>query len=137
MSKLEQEVLFISWNCQCSNPNHCSCSSIEESETDESIEETKEELDRKMPKLKVCMASSNTGEDAQMLAQIQALPEGEMKASLLDSFLKTMMKTTQKSHDETSSRKNPVFVDASFEKNTKSFIKHNRNERLQPLTLNE
>ena len=72
---------------------------------DESIEERKEELDRKMPKLKVCMASRNTGEYAQMLAQIQALPEGEMKASLLDSFMKTMMKTTQKSHDETSSGK--------------------------------
>ena len=62
------------------------------------------------------MASSNIGEDAQMLAQIQALPEGEMKASLLDFFLKTMMKTTQKSHDETSSGKNLVFVDASFER---------------------
>jgi len=130
LSELEQEVLFISQNCQCSNPNQCSCSSTEESETDESIEETEEELDRKMPKLKVCMASRNIGEDAQMLAQIQALPEGEMKASLLDSFLKTMMKTTQKSHDEMSSGKKPVFVDASFEKNTKSFIKHNRNERL-------
>ena len=104
---------------------------------DESMEETERELNRKKPKLKVCMASSNTGEDAQMLAQIQALPEGEMKASLLDSFLKTMMKTTQKSHDETSLGNKPVFVDASFEKNTKSFIKHNRNERLQPLTLND
>ena len=68
LSELEQEVLFISQNCQCSNPNHCSCSSTEESETDESIEETEEELDRKMPKLKVCMASRNTGEDAKMLA---------------------------------------------------------------------
>ena len=90
-----------------------------------------------MPKLKVCMASSNTREDAQMLAEIQALPKGDMKSSLLDSFLKTMMKTTQKSHDETSSGKKHVFVDASFEKNAKSFIKHNRNEKLQPLTLND
>ena len=69
-----------------------------------------------MPKLKVFMASSNTREDSQMLAQIQELPEGEMKASLLDSFMKTMVKTTQKYHDETSSGKKPVFVDASFEK---------------------
>ena len=76
-----------------------------------------------MPKLKVCMASSNTREDAQILAQIQALREGEIKATLLDSFLKTMMKTTQKSHDEMSSSKKPIFVDASFEKNTKSFHK--------------
>jgi hypothetical protein len=34
------------------------------------------------------MAQSNSDGDAQMLSQIKALPEGEMKVSLLDSFLK-------------------------------------------------
>ena len=94
-----------------------------------------------MPILKVSMGHKNTCEDAQILSQIQALPEGEMKASLLDSFLKTMVKATQNSsqekNEENSSGKKHVFVDASFEKNMKSFIKHNRNEKLQPLTLND
>lgn len=135
LSELEQEALFISQNCQSSNPNKCSCiyESSEDSESDEDTKEEKE-LENNMPKLKVCMAHSNTGEDAQMLGQIQAFPEGEMKATLLDSFLKTMMKTSQgysqENHEESSLVNKPIFVDASFERNTKSFIQHNRNEKL-------
>ena len=34
------------------------------------------------------MAQNKSDGDAQMLAQIKALPKGEMKAALLDSFLK-------------------------------------------------
>ena len=76
-----------------------------------------------------------------MLSQIQALPKGEMKESLLESFLKTMMKTTQNPSqekiEETSSGKKPKFVDTSFDRNMKSFIIHNINEKLQPLTFND
>lgn len=57
-----------------------------------------------------------------------------MKVSFLDYFLKTMVK---KYKPAKSTCKKPLFIDASFEKNTKSFIKHNRNEKLQPLTVND
>jgi hypothetical protein len=36
------------------------------------------------------MYHSTGDQDAQMLAQIKSLPEGDMKKSLLESFLKTM-----------------------------------------------
>jgi hypothetical protein len=81
------------------------------------------------------MAQSNSNADAWMFSQIKALPEREMKVALLDSFLKTMMKEhTPKSSE---SGKKPLFVDASFEKNTKSFIKQNKKEKLHPLTMND
>ena len=80
------------------------------------------------------MAYNNIGEDAQMIAQIQDFPKVEMKASLLESFFKTMMNKTQNSSQEqigeASSSKKLMFVDAYFERNMKSFIKHNRNEKL-------
>jgi hypothetical protein len=36
------------------------------------------------------MYNSIGDQDAQMLAQIKALPEGDMKSSLFETFLKTM-----------------------------------------------
>jgi len=81
------------------------------------------------------MAQSNSYGDAQMLVQNKALPEGEMEVSLLDSFLKTIMKAHKPTSSE--SGKKPLFVDASFEKKKKSFIIQNRNQKLQPLTMND
>lgn len=62
-----------------------------------------------------------------MLAQIKALPKGDMKTTLLDSFLKTMAKSCKSPEVPAIQARKPNFVDASFERNTKSFIRHNRN----------
>jgi hypothetical protein len=59
-----------------------------------------------------------------------------MKASLLDSFLKTMVKTQQPTIATNSSKK-PLFIDASFERNTKSFIRKKQNDKMRPLTIND
>jgi hypothetical protein len=47
-----------------------------------------------------------------------------MKDALLDSFLKTMVKSQQPA-TTTNSGKKPLFIDPSFERNTESFIKQN------------
>jgi hypothetical protein len=68
------------------------------------------------------MAQNQSDGDAQMLAQIKAFPEGEMKSALLDSLLKTMVKSQQPT-TVTNIGKNTLFIDASFEINIKSFIR--------------
>jgi hypothetical protein len=46
-------------------------------------------------KLKVCMYKNTGDHEAQMLAQIKSLPDGEMKSSLLEAYIKAV-KTEQK-----------------------------------------
>ena len=72
-----------------------------------------------------------------MLSQIKALPGGDMKSSLFETFLKTM-KTGQGLKDpEIPSRaeNKPLFLEASFERNTRSFIKHNKEAKLQHTSI--
>jgi len=79
----------------------------------------------------------NTGDqEAQMLAQIKSLPEGDMKNSLLDSFLKAV-RTTQRARSIESSKREPLFIDASFDKNTKTFIKFNKEAKLQNTSVTD
>jgi len=78
----------------------------------------------------------NTGDqEAQMLAQIKSLPEGDMKNSLLETFFKTV-KAKQKSKHSEIPKIQPLFIDASFDKNTKTYIKFNREPRLERKFLN-
>jgi len=72
-----------------------------------------------------------------MLAHIQELPEGELKENLLSSFLRTMLKTTQPQGNTVQTGRQPIFIDASYERNTRSFMQKIRNERLQPLTIGD
>jgi hypothetical protein len=78
------------------------------------------------------MYHSTRDQDDQMLAQIKAFPEGDMKKSLLESFLKTMIAGQKQSNPESSHKEGikPLFLEASFERNTRSFIKHNKETKL-------
>ena len=79
----------------------------------------------------------NTGDqEAQMLVQIKALPEGEMKNSLPDTFVKTV-KTEQRNKTVEFSKREPMFIDASYDRNTKTFIKFNREAKLQNTSVTD
>jgi hypothetical protein len=79
----------------------------------------------------------NTGDqEGQMLAQIKSLPEGDMKNSLLETFIKTI-KAEQKGKGCELPKRQPLFLDASFDKNTKTYIKHNREPKLQDISVTD
>jgi len=56
-------------------------------------------------------------EEIKILSQIRAMEDGEMKTRLTEAFM-DQLKTS--SHSKGSSKK-PLFIDASYECNTKSF----------------
>jgi hypothetical protein len=79
----------------------------------------------------------NTGDqEAQMIAQIKGLPEGDMKNSLLEAFIKTV-KAEQKGKGYELPKRQPLFLDASFDKNTKTYIKFNREPKLQNISVTD
>ncbi len=84
--------------------------------------------------------SWKTMDDAEtkLLAQIKTLGEGEMKEKLLETFLSTMHKN-QGSSSKTASKTEPkaLFIDASFERNTRSFQRSQQNSKTRALTLGE
>jgi hypothetical protein len=67
-----------------------------------------------LEKLKVCMHSYKGDGEAQMLAQIKSLPEGDMKTALLETYIKTI-KAEQKGQTSDTTKKQPLFLDASYE----------------------
>ena len=71
-----------------------------------------------------------------MLAQIKGLPEGDMKNSLLKTFIKTV-KAEQKGKNFKIPKRQPLFLDASFDKNTKTYIKFNRETKLHNISVIE
>lgn len=113
--------------CSCINPNFCSC----ESDTDSSDSESEPE---KLQKVKVCMFKNTGDHEAQMLSQFKSLLEGDMKNSLLETFIKTV-KTKQKNKHSELPKRRPLFIDASFDRNTKTYIKFNREPKLQNTSL--
>jgi hypothetical protein len=122
----EEEEVLINQNCACENPNFCSCEDTTESEPNLQFER----------KLKVCMFSNTGDQDSQMLAQIKALPEGDMKNSLLETFLNTMKEGQRlKNHESLNKGSQPLFLEASFERNTKSFIKYNKEANMQHTSI--
>ena len=60
-----------------------------------------------------------------------------MKKALLESFLKIMALEQKQKNPGTSSSAGmkSLFLDASFERNTKSFIRHNKETKLQHPSL--
>jgi hypothetical protein len=78
-----EEEILMNHDCSCKNPNYCSCQDSSQSSESESEPALRQ-------KIKVCMFSTIGDQEAQMLAQIKALPEGDMKNSLLETFLKTV-----------------------------------------------
>jgi hypothetical protein len=59
-----------------------------------------------------------------------------MKNSLLETFVKTI-KVEQRSKTIESSKREPLFVDASYDRNTKTFIKYNREAKLQNTSMTD
>jgi hypothetical protein len=81
-SSADEEHL-LNYQCKCNNPNFCSCEDSSESDFVSSPRRHRENI-------KIFMYHTTRYQDAQMLAQIKAFPEGDMKKYLLESFLKTM-----------------------------------------------
>lgn len=63
------------------------------------------------------MAQTTKEEELKLLAQIRAMEEGDMKNRLLEAFLDQLHFSTSSK----SSSKKPLYVDPSYERNTKSF----------------
>jgi hypothetical protein len=124
-----EEAVLIHNSCSCNNPLYCTCSATSDS-SDSDSEPRKEE------KLKVCMFQNTGDQEAQMISQIKGLPEGNMKKSLLEAFIKTI-KTKQKEKGYELPKRQPLFLDASFEKNTKTYIKFNREPKLQNISVTD
>ena len=76
------------------------------------------------------MAQTNE-DDMKVFAQIHAMEEGDLKATLVKAF---MQHGTGSSNS--SSSKKPNFVDASYDRNTKSYLQHN-STKVRGLTLGE
>jgi hypothetical protein len=102
----DEEMLLIENDCSCKYPKFCIFQTESSSYDETNYDEEEEYEDEIEPKIN--MAQNHSDGDAQMLAQIKALPEGEMKAALLDSFLKTMVKCQQPA-TTTNSGKKPLF----------------------------
>jgi hypothetical protein len=80
------------------------------------------------------MYKNTRDHEAQMLAQIKSLPDGEIRSSLLEAYIKAV-KTEQKGKGSDMSKRQPLFLDASFDKNTKTYIKFNREPKLQNISI--
>jgi hypothetical protein len=64
--------------------------------------------------------------EAEMLAR---MADSEMKTALLEAYVKAIRSKGP------ISRKTPLFLEASYEKNTKSYMKFNREPKPQTLTI--
>jgi len=116
--------------CNCENPYQCECTDPE------SFSSTTNSSLPTIEKLKVCMHNYTGDSEAQMLAQIKSLPDGDMKTALLEAYVKAV-KTEQKGKSSKIVKRQPLFLDASFEKNTKTYIKFNREPRLQDISVSD
>lgn len=74
-----------------------------------------EKMSFKPQKEKILMAATEEDE-IKILSQIRAIEDGEMKNELKKAFMDQL-----KSSSSRNSGKKPLFVDASFERNTRSF----------------
>jgi len=72
-------------------------------------------------------------DEIKILSQIRAMEDGEMKSRLTEAFMDQL-----KSSSSRNSGKKPLFVDASFERNTRSFQRHQEKpDKVRSLTLGE
>jgi hypothetical protein len=81
-------------------------------------------------KLKVCMHAFKQNQESMMLAHIKGLPEGPLKKSLLETYIRTIQKGSTPEE-----RKPPLFLDTSFDKNVKTYMKFNREPKPQDLSI--
>lgn len=122
-SSSSSDELVVNNTCSCPNSLQCACT---DSDSSSSVSSSPS-----VQKLKLCMHNLAGDSEAEMLAQIKGMPEGEMKKALLDAYVKIVK------GKEVSQRKPPLFLEASYERNTKSYMKFNREQKPQALTLTD
>ena len=114
--------------CFCSDSDDCNCSCSTDSNCSS---DTSEEQNHQ--KEKILMAQIADEEELKILSQIQAMEEGEMKNRLTEPFMEQLSTRASKNSGNKS-----LFIDASFERNTKSFQRHQeKHDRVRSLTLGE
>jgi len=120
--------------CSCSNSEECACHIFYDDDDSEfSYSSSEEEQRRKPPKEKVLMASAEEEAEMKILAQIRTMEEGDMKNHLIEAFTDQL-----KSRASKESGKKPLFVEASYERNTRSFqMHHQKPGKVRSLTLGE
>lgn len=68
-------------------------------------------------------------DEIKILSEIRAMEEEEMKNRLMEAFMDQMKSSSR------SSSKKPLFIDASYENNAKSFQRHQQQDKVHALTL--
>ena len=120
--------------CECIESEDCNCNNSE-SKSILNLEE-ESELRSNKEKEKLCMAHNIEDDDSKVLSSIKMLVEGEMKEKMLDAFLQTMHKEQGRSCSKKNQAKT-LFVDGSYEKNTRSFQRNKEHTKPRSLTLGE
>jgi len=118
--------------CACSDSENCECPHYSDSDSDFYSESSIEETHLVPRKEKVLMAYIEE-EEFKILSQIRAMEEGDMKEILIAAFMDQL----RVSGSSKNTVKKPLFVDASFERNTKLFQKHQPHDKVRSLTLGE
>lgn len=81
------------------------------------------------------MAHTNDDDESKVLAGIKMLAEGEMKEKLLETFSQIRHKDLGNTSKGNISK--ALFVDASYDKSTKSFQRNQQHTKPRSLTLGE
>lgn len=121
--------------CSCSNSNECTFHAIYEDDSEFYTSSCGEEEGErpKFTKEKVLMASTEEEVELRILSQIRAMEEGDMKNRPIEAFTDPV-----KTKASNESGKKPLFIDASYERKTKSFqMHHQKLGRVRSLTLGE
>ena len=77
------------------------------------------------------MAPTVDDAELEILSQIRALNEGDMKDKLLEAFLSQVHSTKKESSSK------PRFIDTSFDRNTRAFQRSQLQDKVHQLTLAE
>lgn len=118
--------------CSCLDPEEYTCHVFYEEDFAYSTSSSEEE-EVKPPKEKVLMASTEEEAELKILSQIRIMEEGDMKNRLIEAFTDQLKAKASKE-----SGKKPLFVNASYERNTKSFqMHHQKPGKVRSLTLGE
>jgi len=119
--------------CSCSDPEECACHVFYDNDSEFYTSSSEEEEKVKPPKEKVLMASTEEEAELKILSHIRAMEEGDMKNRLIEAFTNQLKTKASKE-----SGKKSLFIDASYERNTKSFqMHHQKPGKVRSLMLGE
>lgn len=104
--------------CSCSESENFACHICTDIGSRYSSDSSNEEIFSAPHKEKVLMVATEE-EEIKILSHIHGMEEGEMNNRLTEAFMEQLHFSSSKN-----SAKKPLFVDASFEQNTRSFQVH-------------